>query len=71
MLRVVVVFSCLKTNVDYQAVAAFLIKGEARENITASLTKIKEWNPDFNPLYATVDCCSEEINALETLYPGK
>ena len=63
-------FLVIKTNVDYQVVAAFLIEGEIRENI-AALTKIKEWNPDFNPLYAMVDCCAEEINAPETLYPGK
>ena len=44
---------------------------KTRENITAALTKIKEWNPDFDPLCAMVDCCAEEINALETLYPGK
>ena len=64
-------FLVVKTNVDYEVVAAFLIEGEAIENITAALTKIKEWNPDFNPLYAMVDCCAEEVNALETLYPGK
>ena len=64
-------FLVVKTNVDYLVVAAFLIEGETRENITAALTKIKEWNPDFNPLYAMVDCCAEEINAPETLYPGK
>ena len=63
-------FLVIKTNVDYQVVAAFLIEEEIRENI-AALTKIKEWNPDFNPLYAMVDCCAEEINAPETLYPGK
>ena len=64
-------FLVAKTNADYQVVAAFLIEGETRENITAALKKTKEWNPDFNSLYAMVDCCTEEINALETLYPGK
>ena len=64
-------FLVMKTNVDYQVVAAFVIERETRENKTAALTKIIEWNPYFNPLYATVDCCAEEINALETLYPGK
>ena len=61
----------MKTNVDYQVVAAFLTEGETTENITAVLTKIKEWNPGFNPPYAMVNCCSEEINALDTLHPGK
>ena len=35
-------FLVVKTNVDYQVIAAFLIQGETRENITAALTKIKE-----------------------------
>ena len=61
----------MKTIVDYQIVAAFLIKGEITENIIAALAIIKEWNPGFNPLYAMVDCSTEEINALEALYPGK
>ena len=52
------IFLVVKTNVDYQVVAALLIEGETRENITAALTKIKEWNPDFNSLYAMVDCCA-------------
>ena len=64
-------FLVVKTNVDYQVVAAFLIEGETREHITAVLTKTKEWNPDFYPLYAMVDCCAKEINARETLYPRK
>ena len=64
-------FSVVKTNVDYQVVAAFLIERETRENIAAALTKTKEWNPNFNTLYAVVDCCAEETNALETFYPGK
>ena len=64
-------FLVVKTNVDYQVVAAFLIEEETRENITAVLTKIKEWYPNFYPLYAMVDCCAKEINARETLYPGK
>ena len=34
-------FLVVKTNVDYQVVAAFLTEGETRENITAALTKIK------------------------------
>ena len=61
----------VKINVDYQVVAAFLIEGEATENIIAASAMIKRWNPDFNPLYAMVDCTNEEINAQETLYPGK
>ena len=61
----------VKTNMDYQVVAAFLIEGETKENVIAALAIIKERNPDFNLLYAMVDCSTGENNALETLYPGK
>lgn len=61
----------MKINVDYQVVAAFLIEGEATENIIATSAIIKRWNPDFNPLYAMADYITEEINAQETLYAGK
>ena len=64
-------FLLTKTNVFCKIVTAFLIEGATGENITAVLTKIKEWNRDFNPLYAMVDYCADEINALETLYPDK
>lgn len=61
----------VKTNMDYQVVAAFSIEGETKENVIAALAIIKERNPDFNLLYAMVDCSTGENNALETLYPGK
>ena len=64
-------FLVLKTNVDYQVVAAFLTEGETIENIIAALAIIKGWNPDFNLRCAMVHCSNEEINALEALYPGK
>ena len=64
-------FLVVKTNVDYQVVAAFLIEGETTENIIPALAIIKGWNPDFNRLYAMVDCGTEEINGLEALYPSK
>ena len=64
-------FLVVKTNIDYQVVVAFLIEGETTANAIAALAIIEGWNPDFNPLYAMVDSSTEEINALETPYPGK
>ena len=64
-------FLVVKNDVGYQVVAAFLIEGETRENTAPALTKIEEWNPDFNSLYAMVDYCAKEIYALETLSRGK
>ena len=59
-----------KTNVDCQVVGAFVCEGESTENILTALRILKCWNPDWNPLYSMVDCCSQEINAAEELFPG-
>ena len=60
----------VKTNVDYQVVRAFVCEGESTENILAALGILKCWNPDWTPLYSMVDCCSEEMNNVEELFPG-
>ena len=62
---------CVKTNVDYQPVAIFVTENETRATITEALSIIKEWNPDFKPTFFMTDYCSEEINALEDVFPGK
>ena len=54
-------FLVVKTNVDYRVVAAFLMEGETTENIIAALAIIKGWNPDFNSLYAMVDCSTRKF----------
>ncbi|XP_065682897.1 uncharacterized protein LOC136071707 isoform X1 [Hydra vulgaris] len=61
-------FLVVKTNVDYQIVGTFICEGESTKNIQSGLAKIKEWNPNWNPLYFMVDCCAEEINAIESLH---
>ena len=63
-------FVVVKTNVDYQVVGTFVCEGESTDNIFAALKILKSWNPEWNPLYSMVDCCSEEINAIEKLFPG-
>lgn len=63
-------FLVVKTNVGYTVVATFVTEGETTEHIKAGLKVIKDWNPDFKPLFAMVDCCNEEINAIESLFPG-
>ena len=60
----------MKTNVDYEVVGAFVCKGEGTENIISALKILKSWSPDWSLLYSMVDCCSEEINAIEALFPG-
>ena len=61
-------FMVVKTNVDYEVVGAFVCEGEGTENIMSALKMLKSWVPDWRPLYSMVDCCSEEINAIEALF---
>ena len=60
----------MKTSVAYQVVGPFGCEGENTENILAAIRILKYQNPDWNILYSMVDCCSEEINAVEELPPG-
>ena len=63
-------FMVLKTNVDYQIVASFVIKNETYEAILEAVVVIKSWNPEFDPKYAMTDYCHEEIRALENNFPS-
>ena len=40
---------CVKTNVDYAVVAVFASQFEDSSTIITALSKLKEWNPDWNP----------------------
>ena len=44
-------FLVVKTNVDYQVVAAFVTENEDTESIDEALRIIKTWNPGFKPKY--------------------
>ena len=39
-------FMVVKTNVDYQTVASFVIENEIYDAISESVAVIKSWNPD-------------------------
>ena len=56
-------FNTILNHVDHEVVRAFACEGEGTENIMP-------WNPDWGPFYSMVDCCSEETNAVEALFPG-
>ena len=62
-------FMVVKTNVDYEVVGAFVCEGEGTENTMSALKILKSWNSDWSPLCSMVDYCSEEINAIEALFP--
>ena len=63
-------FVATKTNVDYQVIGSFAIQDENTASILEGLKKLSEWNPHWNPKVMMVDYCEEEINALETIFPG-
>jgi hypothetical protein len=63
-------FIAVKTNVDYIIVASFVIQDETTESIMEALSIIKQWNPGWKPCNFMTDHCEEEINALESLFPG-
>ncbi|XP_067928258.1 uncharacterized protein [Watersipora subatra] len=62
-------FIVVKTNINYQPVASFLIPEETTSNIKKALDVIKEWNPNWLPGSWMTDCSQAEINALETSFP--
>nr|XP_047131872.1 uncharacterized protein LOC124810909 isoform X1 [Hydra vulgaris] len=63
-------FLVVKTNIDYQVVAIFVCENETTEAITEALMYIKKWNPLFQPTYFLTDYSNEEINSLESVFPG-
>ena len=63
-------FLALKTNVDYQVVGSFVTQDENTATITEALNILKSWNASWNPKCFMVDNCEEEINAIQTTFPG-
>ncbi|XP_065679986.1 uncharacterized protein LOC124806407 isoform X2 [Hydra vulgaris] len=63
-------FLVVKTNIDYQVVAIFVCENETTEAITEALMYIKKWNLLFQPTYFLTDYSNEEINSLESVFPG-
>ncbi|XP_065667451.1 uncharacterized protein LOC105850514 [Hydra vulgaris] len=62
-------FLTIKTNVDYQVVATFVIENETKKAITEALNIIKQWNALLNPTFCMTDYCNEEIESLEAIFP--
>nr|XP_047133456.1 uncharacterized protein LOC124811602 isoform X2 [Hydra vulgaris] len=63
-------FLTVKTNIDYQIVATFVTENETKKAITEALNVIKSWNALFQPSFCMTDYCNEEIESLETVFPG-
>ena len=64
-------FVCdVPTNVNYTVVAEFVPETEDQESLEEALNIIKGWNVDWSPKFFMCDMCQQEINALETIFPG-
>ena len=63
-------FLVVKTNADYQVVGSFVIQDEITASFAEPLQIIRQWCPEWNAKYFMVDKCDEEINAIESVFPG-
>jgi hypothetical protein len=63
-------FVAVKTNVDYIIVASFIVQDETTASITEALSILSQWNPQWKPRHMMTDLCKEEINSIESVFPG-
>ena len=61
-------FIVVKTNIDYQVVATFVVESETKNAIAEALQVIKEWNPEFNPRVFMTDYDKAEIGAIRRTF---
>ena len=60
-------FVVMKTNVNYQVVASFVLQDKTTAAITEALSVIKIWNPTWEPKCFMVDTCDEEIKSTRNI----
>lgn len=63
-------FLCVQTNVNYMTVGTFIVEKENSSSTHEALSILKTWNPDWKPGYFMCDYADEEINAIESVFPG-
>ena len=63
-------FVVMKTSVNYQVVASFVLQDETTPAITEALSVIKIWNPTWEPKCFMVDNCDEELKSIGHIFPG-
>lgn len=63
-------FVVVPTNTVYQVVATFKVAEETTSAITEAITKIKEWNAEWQPQTWMTDCATSEISAIEAAFSG-
>ena len=64
-------FLSVKTNVNYQVVATFILQNETETDIEEALKILKQWNPLWSPSYFMTDKSYAEIHAIERSFLGK
>lgn len=64
-------FLVVKTNVDYQVAATFMPEHETTRSIEEAISVLKEQNPDWKPSHYMTDFDEREMNAMESIFPGK
>ena len=61
-------FIVVKTNIDYQIVATFVVESETEKTIAEALQVIQEWNPEFDPRVFMTDYDTSEIGAIKRVF---
>ena len=60
----------VKTNIDYQIVAEFILSKENTTDIAEALSVLKSENPLWHPTHFLTDFSDAEIGAIESVFPG-
>lgn len=63
-------FVFVLTNVGYYTVCSFIIGKETKQQIKEALSKVKEWNMQWQPHAFMCDIDQREIGAVEELFEG-
>ena len=63
-------FVVVKTNVDYQVVASFVVQDETTAAVTEALRIINSWTPECDPKCLMVENCDEEIKSIGKIFPS-
>ena len=61
-------FLCVKTNVNYEVVGAFICQNETTSEIEEALAKIKSLKEEWNPQFFMSDFDEKEISAIESTF---
>ena len=61
-------FVVIKTNVNYQVVASFVLQDETTAAIIEALPVIKTWNPTWDPKWFMLDKCDKDRKSIGNIF---